>query len=65
MLQKASPPSVVAREAFWQLPRVWQRNPREPYAQRYTMSQGKRHPLRPAKPAGTSASISVCRISPG
>ncbi|SDP62294.1 Acetyl esterase/lipase [Rhodoferax sp. OV413] len=43
----------VAREAFWQLPRLWQRKPREPFVQRYTLSQGKRHPLRPAKPAGT------------
>lgn len=43
----------VLREAFWQLPRVWQRNPREPFALRYTVSQGKRHPVRPAKPAGT------------
>ncbi|AVQ85738.1 acetyltransferase (plasmid) [Variovorax sp. PDNC026] len=48
-----SRPAIVSREAFWQLPRVWQRNPREPFAQRYTMSQGKRHPLRPAKPSGT------------
>nr|WP_240650796.1 GNAT family N-acetyltransferase [Variovorax guangxiensis] len=45
-------PSVV-RETFWQLPLVWQRNPREPFAQRHVMSQGKRHPLRPAKPVGT------------
>ncbi|SEM44997.1 Acetyl esterase/lipase [Variovorax sp. YR750] len=43
----------VAREGFWQLPRVWQRNPREPFAQRHVMSQGKRHPLRPTKPVGT------------
>lgn len=43
----------VLRETFWQLPRVWQRNPREPFAQRLVMSQGKRHPLRPAKPVGT------------
>ncbi len=48
-----SQPSVVSREAFWQLPRVWQRNPREPFAQRYTLSQGRRHPMRPAKPVGT------------
>ncbi len=47
------PDAIVAREAFWQLPRVWQRGPREPFAQRYTLSQGRRHPLRPAKPAGT------------
>lgn len=43
----------VLRETFWQLPRVWQRHPREPFAQRYTVSQGRRHPVRPAKPAGT------------
>jgi len=47
------PQPVVVRETFWQLPRVWQRNPRAPFAQRYTVSQGKRHPLRPVKPAGT------------
>jgi acetyl esterase/lipase/RimJ/RimL family protein N-acetyltransferase len=43
----------VARQAFWQLPRMWQRNPREPFAQRHVSSQGRRHPLRPPKPAGT------------
>jgi acetyl esterase/lipase/RimJ/RimL family protein N-acetyltransferase len=51
-LSSSAQPSV-AREAFWQLPRAWQRNPREPFAQRYTVSQGKRHPQRPAKPNGT------------
>jgi len=49
----SGPQTTVLREAFWQLPCMWQRNPREPYALRYTMSQGRRHPLRPAKPTGT------------
>lgn len=44
---------VVWRETFWQLPRLWLPNPREPFAQGDTLSQGRRHPLRPAKPTGT------------
>ncbi len=45
--------ATVAREAFWQFPRAWLRHAREPFAQRYTLSQGRRHPLRPTKPRGT------------
>ncbi|WP_390342242.1 GNAT family N-acetyltransferase [Variovorax boronicumulans] len=44
---------TVAREAFWQWPRAWLPQPREPFAQRFVVTQGKRHPLRPAKPQGT------------
>lgn len=43
----------VVRETFWQIPQVWHRDPRPTFAQRYTVSLGKRHPLRPPKPQGT------------
>ena len=40
------------RQLLWQQPRLWLPRARPPYALQYGMSEGKRHPLRPGKPAG-------------
>jgi acetyl CoA:N6-hydroxylysine acetyl transferase len=44
---------LVSAEVFWQQPRSWLVSP-QPHAfpQTYVLSQGRRHPLRPPKPAG-------------
>lgn len=44
---------VACTELFWQQPRIWLASP-QPYAfpSFYVFSQGRRHPLRPPKPAG-------------
>lgn len=41
------------REAIWQHPAAWLPAARAPYAQGYAVSEGRRHPRRPAKPQGT------------
>lgn len=43
----------VAREALWQHPALWLPEGPLPSALQYTMTQGRRHPRRPPKPAGT------------
>ncbi|MGC4088942.1 MAG: GNAT family N-acetyltransferase [Polyangiaceae bacterium] len=42
----------VDRDALWQLPRLWHAAPRAAYPLQYTISNGRRHPLRPPKPNG-------------
>ncbi|MET0793429.1 MAG: GNAT family N-acetyltransferase [Polyangiaceae bacterium] len=43
---------TVSREAFWQQPEVWRPAPAPPCPVQYTLSAGKRHPIRPPKPSG-------------
>ena len=46
--------AVVARDMFWQQPGPWlPQAPDQPYPLRYTLTDGRRHPLRPAKRQGT------------
>lgn len=43
----------VQRSMFWQLPMPWRRGAAsESYPQRFVLSDGRRHPQRPPKPAG-------------
>lgn len=44
--------TAVLRTGLLQQPEPWLTQPRTPYAERLTMSQGKRHPVRPARPQG-------------
>jgi RimJ/RimL family protein N-acetyltransferase len=44
---------TVARDILWQQPRLWLPRAHVPYALKYAMTQGTRHPLRPPKPRGT------------
>lgn len=44
--------AVVAREAFWQSPRIWHSTNPAPYPTRYVNAQGTRHPLRRPKTSG-------------
>lgn len=41
----------VARTVLWQQP-LWLPRPRPPYALHYTLSEGRRHPVRLSKPGG-------------
>jgi RimJ/RimL family protein N-acetyltransferase len=44
-------PPRVDRGVFWQQP-LWLPRPRPPYALHYQLSEGRRHPVRPPRPAG-------------
>lgn len=45
---------IVRAELFWQQPRIWLASPHPcAFPTFYTLSQGRRHPLRPPKPIGT------------
>ncbi|HSI49076.1 MAG TPA: GNAT family N-acetyltransferase [Ideonella sp.] len=51
--QRADAPTLW-REALWQHPALWLAQPQPaPHPLQYTLSQGRRHPRRPAKPSGT------------
>lgn len=42
----------VFPEAFWQQADLWLPQARPPFAQRFALTQGRRHPVRPPKPEG-------------
>ncbi|NDZ18052.1 acetyltransferase [Variovorax sp. WS11] len=43
---------IAERDALWQQPRLWLPAAREPRALQYAVTEGRRHPRRPPKPAG-------------
>ncbi|RZL10233.1 MAG: N-acetyltransferase [Rubrivivax sp.] len=46
--------AVVSRDMFWQQAGLWlPQTPAQPYPLRYALTDGRRHPLRPAKQHGT------------
>ncbi|MGY6217058.1 GNAT family N-acetyltransferase [Methylolobus aquaticus] len=45
-------PAVARRALVRQLPRFWLTQPREPFPLAYTVTGGKRHPMRPPIPGG-------------
>lgn len=42
----------VFPEGLWQQPHLWLPQPRPPFPVRHILTQGRRHPARPAKPSG-------------
>jgi len=44
----------IARDMLWQAPQLWLPSPVSPVPLRYTLSDGKRHPIRPRKERGTA-----------
>lgn len=43
---------VLFPEMLWQRPDLWLRETRTPFAQRFALTKGRRHPVRPPKPEG-------------